>query len=138
MSTFDNNFDTIRVFSSEGIPWYDSTDRLKVMFYREAQEVSIEAIAASSSTASFGRISIFDKNDNLLATKVSRPLIGMDREVIGLTRPNADIKYAIIYTDDTISGSSPFGPFDKLRYSYPEFQTTTGANGCCTRRENSC
>ncbi len=132
VNTFDNNFDTIRVFSSEGIPWYDSTDRLKVMFYREAQEVSIEAIAASSSTASFGRISIFDKNDNLLATKVSRPLIGMDREVIGLTRPNADIKYAIIYTDDTISGSSPFGPFDKLRYSYPEFQTTTGANGIFT------
>ncbi len=129
VNTFDNNFNTIRVFSSEGIPWYDSSDRLKVMFYREAQSISIESIAASNTTPSYGRLSIYDKNDNLIATKTTRPLIGMDREVIGFNRPTADIKYAIIYTDETIPGSSPFGPFDKLRYSYPEFQTTSAADG---------
>jgi hypothetical protein len=128
-ATNDNAGNSIRVLASEGIPWFDDSDRLKVMFYREANSVSIEAIAAETLTVSFGRIDIYDKDDNLLGTRSTNPLIGTARQTIGFTRPSADIKYAIIYTDNNVPNSSPFGKFDKLRYSYPEFQTTTGPDG---------
>ena len=125
----DNAGSPIRVLSSEGIPWYDDGSRLKVMFYREANAVSIEAIAAETLRPSYGRIEIFDKNDQSLGFRLTNPLLGTTRQTIGFTRPNADIKYAIIYTDTTATDSSPFGPFDKLRYSYPEFQTNSAADG---------
>jgi hypothetical protein len=99
------------------------------MFYREANAISIEAIAAETLRPSYGRIEIFDKNNQSLGVRQTSPLIGTARQTIGFTRPNADIKYAIIYTDTTPTDSSPFGPFDKLRYSYPEFQTNSAADG---------
>ena len=125
----DNAGNPIRVLSSEGIPWYDDGSRLKVMFYREANAVSIEAIAAETLRPSYGRIEIFDKNNQSLGVRLTSPLFGTARQTIGFTRPNADIKYAIIYTDTTPTDSSPFGPFDKLRYSFPEFQTNSAADG---------
>ncbi|MFM8400402.1 MAG: hypothetical protein ACKOAH_21435, partial [Pirellula sp.] len=128
-ATTDNNFNPIRVLASEGIPWFDDGGRLKVMFYREANSVSIEAIAAETLKFSIGRMDIYDKDNNLLGTRSTNPLAGTDRQTIGFTRPTADIKYAIIYTDDKVQNTSPFGKFDKLRYTYPEFQTTTGADG---------
>ncbi|MFM8573640.1 MAG: cadherin domain-containing protein [Pirellula sp.] len=131
----DNAGNPIRVLSSEGIPWFDNGSRLKVMFYREANAVSIEAIAAETLKYSFGRIDIYDKNDTLLGSRSTLPLIGTDRQTIGFSRPTADIKYAIIFTDTTPPDSSPFGPFDKLRYSYPEFQATTGSDGSIRMQE---
>jgi hypothetical protein len=128
-ATTDNNFNPIRVLASEGIPWFDDGSRLKVMFYREANSVSIEAIAAETLKVSYGRIDIYDKDNNLLGSRSTNPLTGTERQTIGFTRPSADIKYAIIFTDTTLANTSPFGAFDKLRYTYPEFQTTTGADG---------
>ncbi len=134
-ATTDNAFNPIRVLASEGIPWFDDGSRLKVMFYREANSVSIEALAAETLKVSYGRIDIYDKNDNLLGSKSTNPLTGVERQTISFTRPNADIKYAIIFTDTTQSNTSPFGKFDKLRYTYPEFQTTTGADGSIRMEE---
>lgn len=128
-ATTDNAFNPIRVLASEGIPWFDDSDRLKVMFYREANSVSVEAIAAESSRFSIGRIDIYDKDNNLLGSRSTAPLAGTARQTIGFTRPTADIKYAIIFTDNTVQDTSPFGKFDKLRYTYPEFQATTGSDG---------
>ncbi len=128
-STFDNDFNTITVLSSEGIPWFDSGSRLKVMFYREADSVSIEAIAAETLKASYGRLEVYDRNNNLITVAQTGPLQGTARQTIGITRPQADIKYAIIYTNDNVQNSSPFGPFDKLQYSYPEFQAISDSNG---------
>lgn len=128
-ATNDANLNPIRVLASEGIPWFDDGSRLKVMFYREANSVSIEAIAAETLKVSYGRIDIYDKDNNLLGSRSTNPLTGTQRQTIGFTRPSADIKYAIIFTDTTLDNTSPFGKFDKLRYTYPEFQTTTGADG---------
>jgi len=127
--TFDPDFNKIRVLTSEGIPWFDSGSRLKVMFYREADAISIEAIAAEKLKASVGRMELYDRDNNLLVVKETAPLTGTDREVLSVIRPQADIKYAIIYTNDNIQNTSPFGPFDKLRYTYPEYQETTDARG---------
>ncbi|MFN7737451.1 MAG: cadherin domain-containing protein [Pirellula sp.] len=127
--TFDPVFNKIRVLSSEGIPWFDTGSKLKVMFYREADAVSIEAIAAETLKASFGRMELYDRNNNLLEYRQTAPLLGTDREVLSVIRPQADIKYAIIYTNDKVTDSSPFGPFDKLRYTYPEYQEVTDATG---------
>ncbi|MBM3967307.1 MAG: hypothetical protein FJ308_19920, partial [Planctomycetes bacterium] len=79
--------------------------------------------------ASVGRMELYDRNNNLLEFKETAPLTGTDREVLSVIRPQADIKYAIIYTNDKIQNTSPFGPFDKLRYTYPEYQETTDAQG---------
>ena len=128
-ATNDANSNPIRVLASEGIPWFDDGSRLKVMFYREANSVSIEAIAAETLRVSYGRIDIYDKDNNLLGSRSTNPLAGTQRQTIGFTRPSADIKYAIIFTDTTLADTSPFGKFDKLRYTYPEFQSTTGADG---------
>ena len=128
-NTFDNAFNTISVLSSEGIPWYDSTDRLKVMFYTEADSVSVQAIAASTLSDSYGRLEIYDRNDQLIGSTQTGPMRGLQRATLSLSRSQADIKYAIIYTNDTIANSSPFGPFDNLAYTYPEFQSRTDAQG---------
>lgn len=134
-ATTDNAFNPIKVLASEGIPWFDNGSRLKVMFYREANSVSIEALAAETLKVSYGRIDIYDKNDNLLGSKSTNPLTGIERQTIGFTRPTADIKYAIIFTDTTAPNTSPFGKFDKLRYTYPEFQTSTASDGSLRLQE---
>ena len=128
-STFDNDFNVITVLSSEGIPWFDTSDKLKVLFYHEADSVSVEAIAAESLRSSFGRIEIYDRNDQLLGFAQTNALRGLQRETISIQRPQADIKYALIFTNQEIFDSSPFGMFDRLRYTYPEFQTYSDSEG---------
>lgn len=128
-STFDPEFNVIRVFSSEGIPWFDNDSRLKVMFYQEADFISVEAIAAETLTASYGRIDVYDRNNTLLGSTQSGALAGLSRQTISIQRPTADIKYAVIYTNENMPNSSPFGKFDKLQYAYPEFQDISDANG---------
>ncbi|MFN7731447.1 MAG: cadherin domain-containing protein [Pirellula sp.] len=128
-SAFDPDFNVITVFSSEGIPWFSDSSRLKVMFYQEADSISVEAIAAESLKVSYGRIEAYDRNDNLISFVQSGPLLGTARETISISRPMADIKYAVIYTNDRMQNSSPFGPFDKLRYTYPEFQSISDETG---------
>ena len=128
-STFDNDFNVITVLSSEGIPWFDTSDKLKVLFYHEADSVSVEAIAAENLKSSFGRIEIYDRNDQLLGFAQTNALRGLQRETISIQRPQADIKYALIFSNEEIFDSSPFGMFDRLLYTYPEFQTTSDSEG---------
>ena len=119
----------ITTLSSEGIPWYDSDSRLKVMFYQEADSISIEALGAEVLRDSYGRMEIYNKNDQLLASVQSGPMRSPQRVTLSLNRAQADIKYAIIYTNDAFLNSSPFGPFDNLNYSFPEFQSISNAQG---------
>ncbi len=126
---FDNAFNTISVLSSEGIPWFDSGSRLKVVFYKEADSISIQSIAAETLKDSYGRMEIYDRNDQILGFAQTSPLRSLQRETLSLSRSQADIKYAIIYTNDTVPNSSPFGPFDRLSYTYPEFQSRSDATG---------
>ncbi|MEQ1824648.1 MAG: cadherin repeat domain-containing protein, partial [Pirellula sp.] len=128
-STFDNAFNTIRVLSSEGIPWFDSRNRLKVVFYQEVNSVAIDSIAAVNDYLSYGRLEAYDRNDQLIQAVQTNPLQGLQRETIRVVRSNSDIKYIIAYTNDTIPESSPFGGFDKLIYTYREFATTSDIQG---------
>ena len=123
------NSSGITTLSSEGIPWFDSSDRLKVMFYQEADSVSIEALGAEVLRDSYGRMEIYNKNDQLLEFVQTGPMRSPQRATLSLNRPQADIKYAIIYTNDAFLSSSPFGPFDNLNYSFPEFQSLSNAQG---------
>lgn len=127
--TFDNAFNTISVLTSEGIPWFSSTSRLKVMFYQEADAISIQSIAAETLKDSYGRMEIYDRNDQLLGSAQTAPLRNLQRETLSLSRSQGDIKYAIIYTNETFANSSPFGPFDNLAYSFPEFQGKSDLQG---------
>ncbi|MFO0011572.1 MAG: cadherin domain-containing protein [Planctomycetota bacterium] len=126
---FDANFNNIRVFSHEGVGFLSTIRKLKVMFYQEADSIAVQAIAAETLKPSFGRMELYDRDNNLLQVAQTAPLFGNAREIISVTRPQADIKYAIIYTNDNIPDSSPFGKFDRLSYSFPEYQNTSDAQG---------
>ena len=120
---------TDNVFSSEGIPWFDASGRLKVMFYKEANAVSVLAIGAETLRDSYGRMEVYDRNDQLLGSVQTGPMRSPQRTMLDIVRATADIKYAIIYTNNNFANSSPFGPFDRLSYTYPEFEGITDAQG---------
>jgi len=120
---------TDNVLSSEGIPWFDASGRLKVMFYQEANAVSVLAIGAETLRDSYGRMEVYDRNDQLLGFVQTGPMRSPQRTPLELVRATADIKYAIIYTNNNFASSSPFGPFDQLSYTYPEFEGVTDAQG---------
>ncbi len=122
-------FNSLTTLSSEGIHWYDNNSRLKVMFYQEADSISIETLAAEVLKDSYGRMEIYNKNDQLLASVQTGAMRSPQRVTLSLNRAQADIKYAIIYTNDAFLSSSPFGRFDNLNYSFPEFQSVSNAQG---------
>ncbi|MFN6127405.1 MAG: cadherin domain-containing protein [Planctomycetota bacterium] len=129
VETTDLSGNSIRVFSHEGVGFLSTIRKMKVMFSREADSVSVQAIAAETLKPSFGRMELYDRNNNLLQVAQTLPLFGTTREVLTVARPQADIKYAVIYTNDNMPDSSPFGKFDKLIYSFPEYQDTSDALG---------
>lgn len=118
-----------KVFASEGIPWFSNGSRLRVEFYQPASAVSIVSIGASALSDSYGRLEIYNSRDELIAFAQTGPMRAGARQRLSFDRPLADIQYAIAYTNNTIPDSSPFGPFDALTYSYPEFATTSNAQG---------
>lgn len=128
-STFDNAFNTIQVLSSEGIPWFTSTSKLKAIFYREANSVAIDSYAASNQIHSYGRLEAYNRDGQLLDVYQTGPLLGLQRETMRITRATADIKYIVAYTNETVQGSSPFGALDKLIYTYPEIDGVSDADG---------
>lgn len=128
-STFDPAFNTIQVLSSEGIPWFDSDNRLKVLFYREANFISIDTIAAETLKDSYGKLELYNRDNQLIDAIQTQAMRFPSRQTLSISRAQADIKYAIIYTNNTIANSSPFGKFDNLNYSYPEFQSISDAQG---------
>jgi hypothetical protein len=120
---------TRSVFANEGNPWFDASNRLKVEFYTEANFVSTHAIAAELLKDSYARMEVYDKNNNLLEFVQSDAMRQPEQKNIEIRRVAADIKYAIIYTNNNFLNSSSFGSFDELAYSYPEFATTTDNAG---------
>lgn len=117
------------VFSSAGIPWFANHSRMKVEFYREASSVSIDALGASSLVDSYGRLEVFNANGVRLQTIQTVPMREGGRVRLTILRPQADIKYAVMFTNNTVPDTSPFGAFDNLSYTYPEFATVSDSQG---------
>ena len=73
--------------------WTSRTRQLRIDFDSPVTSVSIDAL--SNNVADFGRLAIYDANDNLLARYTTDSLSSGQVETMTLGRPDADIAYAI-------------------------------------------
>jgi hypothetical protein len=128
-SDFDSGWTEQWVFSSEGIPWFSNSGRLRIDFYEPAAEVTIDAIGSSSLSDMYGRLEAFNADGESLGFVRSVALRQKARQTLRITRPQGDIAYAVAFADNSFLRSSPFGRFDHLTYRLPEHAATTDANG---------
>jgi hypothetical protein len=120
------NASTGTLVFGRGVFWFNDPARLRMDFYNPVQSISIDF--KQTSGTGFGRLSVFDANNNLLQTFLSGRVPGGAATTLTITRPTADIAYAVAYSDDTV-GSTPFGYLDNLRFTQPAVSTVTQADG---------
>ncbi len=118
-----------RLFASEGIPWFSNSGRLRMDFYRPAQQVQINFSGTSTLTPVYGRLEAFDSAGQSLGFVRTGALFTSQSENIGLSFLEPRIAYAVAYCDDAYLSSSPFGELDNLRYFIPEASAITGSDG---------
>ena len=73
--------------------WTSRTRQLRIDFASPVTTVSIDAV--SNNDSDYGRLAIYDANDNLLARYTTDALSSGQFETMTLSRPTADIAYAI-------------------------------------------
>ncbi len=81
---------TCSIYQSE---WTSRTRQLRINFTSPVTTVSIDAV--SNNPVDYGRLAIYDANDNLLARYTTAALASGQSETMTLGRPTADIAYAI-------------------------------------------
>ncbi len=118
-----------RLFASEGIPWFSNSGRLRMDFYRPAQQVQINFSGTSTLTPVYGRLEAFDSAGQSLGFVRTNALFSSQSANISLSFPEARIAYAVAYCDDSYLNSSPFGELDDLRYFVPEATAITTNDG---------
>lgn len=118
-----------RVFAHEGVDFFNKNRKLRVDFYAPGRGVSINVIG-NSLTSTYGRLEIFNKDDESLGFVRTDPLARDEEQVLTMVRETNDIAYAVIYSDEDHLSSSPFGRLDDLRIDPGEFgDFTTSADG---------
>ncbi|MFN3189711.1 MAG: cadherin domain-containing protein [Aureliella sp.] len=116
------------IFAHSGIGFHSEIRRLRMDFYRPVRTVSILIEGSSSNDATFGRLEIFDKDDNSLGFVRSEPIgVNQIREL--RMTSNDDIAWAVAYSEDSFQNSSPFGRLDTLRFEIPRADETQQADG---------
>ncbi len=118
-----------RVFSHVGIGFFNSSRRLRMDFGRPARSVSVEVIAGSTFTPTYGRLEAFNAEGESLGFVRTRALFGENRERIRLTFGTDKIAYAFAYSDEDYLNSSPFGALDNIQFQQSEALATTDADG---------
>ena len=113
------------IIGKGGINWFDDNSRLRMDFYNPVQSISID-FRGGSLTDYFGRLSVFDANNNLLDTVLTRAINNGSSATLTINRPTADIAYAVAYSDPM---GFPFGLFDNLRFTQSVPSTVTQADG---------
>ncbi len=88
--SFVNSNDACSIYQTE---WTGRTRQLRIDFSSPVSNVSIDAL--SNNAADFGRLSIYDSNDNLLSRYTTESLSSGQSETMRLSRAEADIAYAI-------------------------------------------
>jgi hypothetical protein len=74
--------------------WTSDSRRLKIAFASPVSHLQIDAVADTD--GDFGRLEVFDENDQLLARVTSSMLSAGQFETLEITRPTADIAYALV------------------------------------------
>ncbi|MEM8733340.1 MAG: cadherin domain-containing protein [Planctomycetota bacterium] len=116
------------IFAHVGVGFHNESRRLRMDFYRPVRTVSILIEGDSSNRPTFGRLEIFDKDDNSLGFVRSEPIgVNQIREL--RMTSNDDIAWAVAYSENSFQGSSPFGRLDTLRFEIPRADETQQADG---------
>ena len=74
--------------------WTPDSRRLRIEFVSPVSHVQIDAVADTDGDS--GRLEVFDENDQLLARVTSGTLNAGQFETLEITRPTADIAYALV------------------------------------------
>lgn len=104
------------VFSHEGVGFFNNDRRLMMDFYRPAYSVTASFIGNSNTTATYGRLEIFDSDGNSLGFVRTRPLGSGQAQTLTLTTGQPNIAKAVAYPEDTYLNSSPFGQINFLSF----------------------
>jgi len=113
----DDPFTGRRVFAHFNIPFFTDFRRLRMDFSGLVSSISLEFIAHNSLSEHVGRLEAYNSQNILVGTYVTSTLIGTGTaETMFLSRPVADIAWAVAYSDP---GASPFGRLDHLVFSDP-------------------
>ena len=119
-------------FAHTGIPFFSPIRKLRADFYRPASSASVDVIGNSDLTPTYGRLDAYDANGNLLQMVRTGPLAAGARQTLTITRATDEIAYTLAYSDDDFMDSSPFGRFDRYRFTVPEAMATSGSDGKAT------
>ncbi|MEO8493501.1 MAG: dockerin type I domain-containing protein [Planctomycetota bacterium] len=101
--------------------WTSLTRQLRIDFASPVSTVSIDAL--SNNAGEYGRLAIYDANNNLLARYTTDALASGEVETMTISRPTADIAYAIAggHADTAVQ-------LDNLRFG-PQASAVTDALG---------
>lgn len=106
----------IKVFSHAGVNSFNDDRRLRMDFNVPTRAVAIDFVGSVNNgnvTPDTGRLEVYDAGDNLLDSYDTRSLWYNQVERMHISRPAADIAYAIAYSPQT----SKFGRLDNLWFA---------------------
>ena len=116
-----------RVFGYDGVHFFNSSFRLRMDFASPVSAVAIDFIGQREFARLAGVLQAYNAEGVLLAEDVSSGLLQYDHETISVSLEDADIAYAVAYTEHP----DITGRFDALRINSEgsEPWTITDANG---------
>lgn len=119
------------VFSHAGVGFFNENRRLRMDFYQPVHSVSIDVIGSSNLTETYGRLEIFDRDDNSLGFVRSAALGGDEVERLSISSGGSSIAWALAYSEDSYLNSSPFGKLDHLTFEMDRslFEARTNESG---------
>ena len=104
-----------KVFAQAGVPFFNNQVRLLMNFSTAVGFVSIDFAGGSGQTrAETGELDVYDASNNLLGSYVTQPRFGGEVETMSLSRPAADIAWAVAYVP---LNQGSFGRLDHLVFS---------------------
>lgn len=105
-----------KVFAHVNVPFFNDARRLRLDFAGPVQEVSIAFAGGDFFDAETGILQAYDVNGAFLQEYISNPLSAGEFEVMRVTRPQAEIVWAVAYT---ATGAGNFGRLDDLEFVTP-------------------
>jgi VCBS repeat-containing protein len=117
------------VFSHAGVNFFNETRRLRMDFYRPARAVMIDVIGNSNSTPTYGRLEIFNKQNESLGWVRTQPLAAGQRQTLSISSAGDDIAWALAYPENSYLNSSTVGRLDALRVEVQQSSTVSNVGG---------
>jgi hypothetical protein len=103
-----------KVFGIAGVGFFNDNWRLRMNFTQPADYIALAFGGGNYFYGETARLDAFSNDGSLLASYTSQPLTGGSFETLTLSRPTADIAWAVAYLPP--DGGS-FARFDRLEFS---------------------